>query len=72
MFTYTEIVLLVWAAVASGLAGAYRAGYKDRGELLESAASFTKKLVEDDKMRDDLRQMFRTMRDVEVKFNKGE
>jgi hypothetical protein len=68
----TEMFLMMWAVAASGLAAHFYGLARHRGQLLIGAAAFTKKLLEDDAMRDELRAHFRTMRDAEVRFGAGD
>lgn len=58
--TTTEAVLLIWAASASAVAGHYYGLARERGKMLHAAAMLTKKLVEDDKLRDEMRAAFKT------------
>ena len=66
--TFTEMFLMVWAVAASGLAGHYYGVAKHREKLLMGASLFTKKLVEDDQMRDEIRRMIKSKPDAELKF----
>jgi len=71
--TVTEFCLLVWAVVASALAGHFRAQSLHRGELLHGATLFIKKIVTHDALRDELREMLdKSDKDVEIKFGMGE
>lgn len=66
--TFTEMFLMLWAVAASGLAGHYYGVAKHREKLLMGASLFTKKLVEDDQMRDEIRRMIKSKPDAELKF----
>lgn len=66
--TFTEMFLMVWAVAASGLAGHYYGVAKHREKLLMGASLFTKKLVEDDQMRDEIRRLIKSKPDAELKF----
>lgn len=66
--TTLEAILLIWAAGASAAAGHYYGIAKHREKLLMGASIFTKKLIEDDKMRDDLRAILKDKKEAELKF----
>lgn len=66
--TFTEMFLMVWAVAASGLAGHYYGVARHREKLLMGASLFTKKLVEDDQMRDEIRRLIKSKPDAELKF----
>ena len=66
--TFTELFLMVWAVAASGVAGHYYGVARHREKLLMGASMFTKKLVEDDQMRDELRRLMQSKPDAELKF----
>lgn len=66
--TFTEMFLMVWAVAASGLAGHYYGVARHREKLLMGASLFTKKLVEDDEMRDEIRRIIKSKPDAELKF----
>lgn len=68
-FTVVETVLFVWALGASSLASYYmRKEMRTRDEL-HVAAYFVRRLVEDDKFRNEMRDMFRTYPDSEFHFD---
>lgn len=71
-FTTTEFILLCIAGIGVAAAFHYREVSRKRGELLHSAAMFTRKLVEDDKMRDELRELFKKGDDMQIKFGMGD
>lgn len=58
--TTMEALLMIWAVGASTMAGHYYGLARERDRMLRAAASLTKKLVEDDKLRDELRAAFKT------------
>lgn len=58
--TYGEMFLFLWAVIASAGAWQWRSEARERQRMLQAAASFTKKLVEDDNLRDEVRGMFKT------------
>lgn len=66
--TFTEMFLMVWAVAASGVAGHYYGVARHREKLLMGASLFTKKLVEDDEMRDEIRRIIKSKPDAELKF----
>lgn len=66
--TFTEMFLMVWAVTASGVAGHYYGVARHREKLLMGASLFTKKLVEDDQMRDEIRRLIKSKPDAELKF----
>lgn len=66
--TTLEAILLIWAVGASATAGHYYGIAKHREKLLMGASMFTKKLIEDDKMRDELRELLKTKKDTELRF----
>lgn len=66
--TFTEMFLMVWAVAASGVAGHYYGVARHREKLLMGASLFTKKLVEDDQMRDEIRRLIKSKPDAELKF----
>jgi len=66
--TFTEMFLMLWAVAASGMAGHYYGVAKHREKLLMGASLFTKKLVEDDQMRDEIRRLIKSKPDAELKF----
>lgn len=66
--TFTEMFLMVWAVAASGLAGHYYGVARHREKLLMGASLFTKKLVEDDEMRDEIRRIIKSKPDADLKF----
>lgn len=67
---YGELFLFVWAVAATGVAWQYRSEARERGRMLRAAAAFTKKLVEDDKTRDELRELFKMAGQIEMRFGK--
>lgn len=70
--SFTEMFLLVWAVAASGLAAHFYGHARHRGALLVGAAAFTKKLIEDDELRDELRGHLRSARDAGITFGTGD
>ncbi len=66
--TTLEAILLIWAAGASAVAGHYYGIAKHREKLLMGASLFTKKLVESDELRDQLRKVIAKDREAEFKF----
>ena len=66
--TFSEMFLMLWAVAASGVAGHYYGVAKHREKLLMGASLFTKKLVEDDHMRNELRALISKKPDAELKF----
>lgn len=66
--TFTEMFLMLWAVAASGVAGHYYGVARHREKLLMGASLFTKKLVEDDQMRDEIRRLIKSKPDAELKF----
>lgn len=66
--TFTEMFLMLWAVAASGVAGHYYGVARHREKLLMGASMFTKKLVEDDQMRDEIRRLIKSKPDAELKF----
>lgn len=68
--TYGEMFLFLWAVVATAGAWQWRSEARERQRMLQVAASFTKKLVEDDNLRDEVRGMFKTA--GAIKFGSGE
>ena len=66
--TTLEAILLIWAAGASAAAGHYHGIAKHREKLLMGASLFTKKLVESDELRDQLRKVIAKDREAEFKF----
>jgi len=58
--TYGEMFLFLWAVAASAMAWQWRSEARERQRMLHAAAAFTKKLVEDDTLRNELREMFKT------------
>ena len=70
--TTLEAILLIWAVGASATAGHYYGIAKHREKLLMGASMFTKKLVEDDRLRDELRAVLKGKQDTEFKFGVGE
>ena len=66
--TFSEMFLMLWAVAASGVAGHYYGVARHREKLLMGASLFTKKLVEDDQMRDEIRRMIKSKPDAELKF----
>lgn len=66
--TTLEAILLIWAAGASATAGHYYGIAKHREKLLMGASLFTKKLVESDELRDQLRKVIAKDREAEFKF----
>jgi hypothetical protein len=66
--TTLEAILLIWAAGASAAAGHYYGIAKHREKLLMGASIFTKKLIEDDHMRDELRAILKDKKEAELKF----
>jgi hypothetical protein len=67
-FTTTEFVLLIISAL--GVSGTlhFRARAQHMRELLFGASMFVKKLVNDDRMRDEIREMLNSDKDVDIKF----
>jgi hypothetical protein len=55
--TTMEALLMIWAVGASATAGHYYGLARHREKLLMGASMFTKKLVEDDRLRDELRRL---------------
>ena len=70
--TTLEAILLIWAVGASATAGHYYGVAKHREKLLMGASMFTKKLVEDDRLRDELRAVIAKDREANFKFGVGE
>ena len=68
--TYGELFLFLWAVTASAGAWQWRSEAHERQRMLRAAAAFTKKLVEDDKTRDELRELFKTADKIEMQFGK--
>lgn len=66
--TITELLLMVWAVGASAAAGHYYGVAKHREKLLVGASLFTKKLVESDELRDQLRKVIAKDTEAEFKF----
>lgn len=66
--TTLEAILLIWAAGASATAGHYYGIAKHREKLLMGASIFTKKLIEDDHMRDELRAILKDKKEAELRF----
>jgi hypothetical protein len=66
--TFTEMFLMLWAVAASAMAGHYYGVARHREKLLMGASLFTKKLVEDDQMRDEIRRLIKSKPDAELKF----
>ena len=67
--TYGELFLFVWAVTASAGAWQWRNESRDRGRMLMGASMFVKRLVQDDNLRDQLRQVIATKGDdTEFKF----
>lgn len=66
--TFSEMFLMLWAVAASGVAGHYYGVARHREKLLMGASLFTKKLVEDDQMRDEIRRLIKSKPDAELKF----
>jgi len=67
--TTLEAILLIWAAGASATAGHYYGIAKHREKLLVGASLFTKKIVESDELRDQLRAVI--AKDAETNFKFG-
>lgn len=66
--TTMEALLMIWAVGASATAGHYYGLARHREKLLMGASMFTKKLVEDDRLRDELRRLMQSKPDAELKF----
>lgn len=67
-FTHGEMFLLFWSIAATVAAYEYRKKSKLCERMLIAAAHFTKRLVKDDALRNELRDMFKQNDDAEVKF----
>lgn len=70
--TYGEMFLFLWAVSASAVAWQFRAESRERGRLLLGASMFVKKVVQDDNLRDQLRNVLAKDAEAEVKFGMGE
>jgi hypothetical protein len=66
--TVGEMFLLMWAIAATVIAYEYRKTARERHRMLQAAALLTKRVVEDDRVRDDLRATFRMIDNAEKKF----
>lgn len=55
--TLIDVILLVWAGVASGMAWHYKERTHTQAKLLEGATICVTRLVVDDKYRDKLRKI---------------
>ena len=66
--TYGELFLFVWAVAASAGAWQWRSEARDRGRMLMGASMFVKRLVEDDKLRDELRTLIKRKPDADFQF----
>ena len=67
--TYGELFLFLWAVAATGVAWQFRTEARDRGRMLMGASLFVKRLVQDDNLRNQLRQVIATKGDdTEFKF----
>jgi len=67
--TYGEMFLFLWAVAATAVAWQWRNESRDRGRMLMGASLFVKRLVQDDNLRDQLRQVIATKGDdTEFKF----
>ena len=60
--------LFLWAVAASAGAWQWRSEARDRRRLLYGASMFIKRVVEDDKLRDELRGLLKRTPDTEFKF----
>lgn len=67
-FTVTEFVLLCISGLSTAAAFHFREVARKRGELLFGATMFVKKLVNDDRMRDEIREVLNSDKDVDIKF----
>jgi hypothetical protein len=70
--TYGEMFLFLWAVGATGLAWQWRAQARERYRILMGATMFVKRLVVDDKMRDELRALLSDNDDADIKFGMGD
>lgn len=66
--TYGEMFLFLWAVAATAGAWQWRAEARERGRLLHGASMFIKKVVQDDGLRDHLRDLITKENDTEFKF----
>ena len=66
--TYGELFLFLWAVTASAGAWQFRIESRERGRMLAGASLFIKRVVQDDNLRDQLRQVIVKDQDTEFKF----
>lgn len=70
--TYGEMFLFLWSVAATGTAWTYYNKARGRGKLLFAASLFVKQLVQDDGLRDHLREALSKDRDAQFTFNTKE
>lgn len=66
--TYGELFLFLWAVAATAGAWQWRSESQGRGRMLMGASMFIKRLVEDDKLRDELRTLIKRKPDADFQF----
>lgn len=66
--SYGELFLFVWALGATGTAWGLYTETRKLGKLLHGAASFTERLIKDDKLRDEMRGILKRAKDAEINF----
>lgn len=67
--TITDVILIVWAGVASGLAWYYKTQARIRGILVHAAAMFTVRMFKDTAFYEEVRQDYLKKGQYEVKLN---
>jgi hypothetical protein len=70
--TYGDMFLFVWAVAATGYAWQMHERVRHLKSLLFGASMFVKRLVQDDNLRDQLRNVLSEDKDTEFKFGVGE
>lgn len=66
--TYGELFLFVWAVVATAGAWQWRSESKGRERMMIGASMFIKRVVEDDRLRDELRELVKRKPDADFRF----
>ena len=68
----TELLLMIWGALASAYAMHLRGVAEHRTRLLIGATQFIKHIVQSDTLRDELREVLSKDKDAEFKFGLGD
>ena len=63
-----EAVLIIWAVAASATAGHYYGMARYRERMMIGASMFIKRVVEDDRLRDELRELVKRKPDADFRF----